>query len=103
MSGGIEKNERAAADMIPDVFADVFACDDVVPALEDQCAGRDVGQIRPVVGGEGRTRELICDPRIGPAEALRQFLPEFRSILVTHDRWSHGGGPRQRIVSEGCK
>jgi hypothetical protein len=75
MSGRVEKDRRAAGDVISNIPADMFARDDVVSALQDQCASRDFRQIRAVVGCERRACKLECDPRIGLAEALRQFWP----------------------------
>src|SRR4030081_1963652 len=80
--GRLEEDELAARDPAAHELSDLLGSNDVLAALKDQGWNRDVGEIASIVGCEGDTRECLRDLRIGPAEAVGQFLAEFGAIRI---------------------
>src|SRR5665213_647392 len=96
--GRLEENDIAARNPAAHEFSDLLGRNNVFAALKDQGRYLDLGKVAPVVGCEGDTREGLGDLRVGAAEAVGQFLAEFRTVRIAHDGWRHGSGPTHVIV-----
>jgi len=77
--------------------------DDILFALQDQGWHRHLGQVSTVIGGEGHPRKSLGDFRIRPAEAVSEFLAEFRAVRIAHDGRRHRRGPTHVVVLQELK
>ena len=80
MPGGLQKHDLTAWNAVLHELSNLLRGDDVLAALKDQRRNRDLGEIASVVGGKGDPRKCLCDFRIGPAEAVGQFLAKFWTV-----------------------
>src|SRR6185437_3508992 len=100
VAGGLEEDDLTAGDVASHELPDFLRGNDVLAALEDQGRNRDLGKIGPVVGCEGDTREGFCDLRVGPTEAVGQFLSKLRTAGMAAMAPSIMGNPDRPELGE---
>src|SRR5665213_2262681 len=95
---GFEEHDLAAWDAASHELSYLLRGDDVLTALKDQRGSLDLRQVGPVVRCEGHAREGLGDLRIGPAEAVGQFLAQYGPVRISHDGRRHRVGPAHMVV-----
>ena len=81
VADGVEHGESAPFDPAMTILADGARCDRVDGALDHERTRLHLRQVFPVVTEERHPREVLRDLGIGPAEAVRELLPELRAIF----------------------
>src|SRR5687768_9676243 len=96
----LHQDELTAREVLMHVAPDHLGSNRVLRALEDERPRLYAGKISPVVREEGHPCKMLGDFGVRAAEAIGEFLTEFRAVWIAHDHRSHCARPAQMIAVE---
>src|SRR3954451_23446958 len=78
-------DQSAVGQVAMDVLADIHWRDAVIGTLKNQGRYLQISQIRTIVREKSHASEVLCDFRIGAAEALCEFSGQLGTVMILHD------------------